>query len=121
MTVTGVTVMRNAPGISYLSVGYPGARADLLLDFDAEVLANDLKRIDPDVIVLAFGTNEGFDDNLDVDRYRDEYRRSSLSSPNTATCSRSSSSSRPMAAVPTLAAAMPAARPATPASTSRQS
>ncbi|MGE0458778.1 MAG: GDSL-type esterase/lipase family protein [Bauldia sp.] len=71
--LTGVTVYRYDPSISYLSVGYPGARADLLLDFNADNLANDLARLDPDIIVVAFGTNEGYDDNLNIDRFREEY------------------------------------------------
>ena len=35
-----------------------------------ENLADDMSRIDPDMVVLAFGTNEGFNDSLDIDAYK---------------------------------------------------
>jgi lysophospholipase L1-like esterase len=74
VTVTGVTVHQDQSGVSYLSVGYPGATANIVLDIDSTTFADDLKRIDPDVVVLAFGTNEGFDDNLNLDRYEANYQ-----------------------------------------------
>ena len=68
VTVTGVEVNRQGDGISYVSLGFPGATVQLLQKLKAANLADDLKRIAPDVIVLAFGTNEGFNDALDVRR-----------------------------------------------------
>jgi lysophospholipase L1-like esterase len=75
VTVTGVEVNRLGDGISYVSLGFPGATVQLLQKLKAENLADDLKRIDPDVIVLAFGTNEGFNDNLDVAAYTSQYEQ----------------------------------------------
>ncbi len=74
VTVTGVMVHQDQSGVSYLSVGYPGATVNLVLDIDQSTLADDLKRLDPDMIVIAFGTNEGFDDNLNIARYEANYQ-----------------------------------------------
>jgi len=60
VTVTGVEVNREGDGVSYVSLGFPGATVQLLQKLADDNLADDLKRIAPDVIVLAFGTNEGF-------------------------------------------------------------
>jgi len=66
VTVTGVEVNREGDGVSYVSLGFPGATVQLLQKLAEDNLADDLKRVAPDVIVLAFGTNEGFNDALDV-------------------------------------------------------
>jgi len=68
--VSGVFVDQRQTGVSYLSVGFPGAQATVLKRMAPENLADDMSRIDPDMVVLAFGTNEGFNDNLDVDAYK---------------------------------------------------
>jgi lysophospholipase L1-like esterase len=75
VTVTGVEVNRQGDGVSYVSLGFPGATVQLLQKLKAENLADDLKRIAPDVIVLAFGTNEGFNDALDVAAYISQYEQ----------------------------------------------
>ena len=75
VTVTGVEVNREGDGVSYISLGFPGATVQLLQKLTAENLADDLKRIAPDVIVLAFGTNEGFNDALDVAVYTAQYEQ----------------------------------------------
>jgi lysophospholipase L1-like esterase len=67
---SGVFVDQRKSGVSYLSVGFPGARVTVLKRMAPENLADDMSRIDPDMVVLAFGTNEGFDDNLDIDAYK---------------------------------------------------
>ena len=68
--LSGVFVDQRQTGVSYLSVGFPGARVTVLKRMAPENLADDMSRIDPDMIVLAFGTNEGFDDNLDASDYQ---------------------------------------------------
>ena len=68
--LSGVFVDQRQTGVSYLSVGFPGARVTVLKRMAPENLADDMSRIDPDMIVLAFGTNEGFDDNLDPADYQ---------------------------------------------------
>jgi lysophospholipase L1-like esterase len=75
VTVTGVEVARDGDGASYISLGFPGATAQLLQKLAAENLADELRRLAPDVVVLAFGTNEGFDDALDVAAYAAQYEK----------------------------------------------
>ena len=40
-----------------------------------ENIADDFRRMEPDIVVLAFGTNEGFNDNLDVGAYTAHYEQ----------------------------------------------
>lgn len=68
--LSGVFVDQRQSGVSYLSVGFPGARVTVLKRMAPENLADDISRLDPDMVVLAFGTNEGFDDNLDAADYQ---------------------------------------------------
>jgi lysophospholipase L1-like esterase len=75
VTVTGVEVAREGDGVSYVSLGFPGATVQLLQKLTTDNLADDLKRIAPDIIVLAFGTNEGFNDALDVAAYTAQYEQ----------------------------------------------
>jgi lysophospholipase L1-like esterase len=75
VTVTGVDVSRSGDGVSYISLGFPGATVQLLQKLAVENIAADFRRISPDVVVLAFGTNEGFNDNLDVGLYAQQYEQ----------------------------------------------
>ncbi len=75
VTVTGVEVARDGDGVSYISLGFPGATVQLLQKLAADNLADDLRRLAPDVVVLAFGTNEGFNDALDVGAYTAQYEQ----------------------------------------------
>ncbi len=75
VAVTGVEVGREGDGVSYLSIGYPGATVQLLQKLDSGNFADDIRRLPPDIIVLAFGTNEGFNDNLDVNAYIAQYEQ----------------------------------------------
>jgi lysophospholipase L1-like esterase len=75
VTVTGVEVARDGEGVSYVSLGFPGATVQVLQKLATANLADDLKRMAPDVIVLAFGTNEGFNDALDIPTYTAQYEQ----------------------------------------------
>jgi lysophospholipase L1-like esterase len=75
VTVTGVDVGREGDGVSFLSLGFPGATVQLLQHLTTENLADDLHRMAPDFVVLAFGTNEGFNDNLDIANYVAQYEQ----------------------------------------------
>jgi lysophospholipase L1-like esterase len=75
VTVTGVDVGREGDGVSFLSLGFPGATVQLLQHLATENLADDLRRMAPDYVVLAFGTNEGFNDNLDIANYTAQYEQ----------------------------------------------
>ncbi len=75
VTVTGVEVARDGDGVSYISLGFPGATVQLLQKLAAENLADEWRRLAPDIVVLAFGTNEGFNDALDVAAYSAQYEQ----------------------------------------------
>jgi lysophospholipase L1-like esterase len=75
VTVTGIHVERDGDGVSYLSLGFPGATVQVLEKLAVANLSDDMRRIAPDIIVLAFGTNEGFNDALDIGAYSAEYQR----------------------------------------------
>jgi lysophospholipase L1-like esterase len=75
VTVTGIDVGREGQGVSFISLGFPGATVQLLQKMSTENLADDLRRIAPDMVVLAFGTNEGFNDNLDIASYTAQYEQ----------------------------------------------
>ena len=75
VTVTGVHVERDGDGVSYLSLGFPGATVQVLQKLTMANLSDGMRRLSPDIVVLAFGTNEGFNDNLDIGAYSAEYQR----------------------------------------------
>lgn len=75
VNLSSVAVYNRKTGISYNSVGFPGATVDIVNKFDEVILENELKRLAPQIVVLAFGTNEGFSDSLDLERYRLSYER----------------------------------------------
>ncbi len=75
VTVTGVEVARAGDGVSYISLGFPGATVQLLQKLATDNLADDLRRLAPDIVVLAFGTNEGFNDALDIATYTAQYEQ----------------------------------------------
>ena len=56
-------------GVIYDALGINGARADRLLTADPAGLADDLRRLDPRLLVLSYGTNELFDDALELGDY----------------------------------------------------
>jgi lysophospholipase L1-like esterase len=75
VNLSSVAVYNRQAGLSYNSVGFPGATVDIVNKFDEVILENELKRLDPQIVVLAFGTNEGFSEALDFERYRQSYER----------------------------------------------
>ncbi len=58
------------PGIVYEAQGIPGATLRVMDAWDASIVAAELATLQPDLILLGYGTNEGFDDALDLDLYR---------------------------------------------------
>lgn len=56
-------------GVIYDAIGINGARADRLLKLDPTGLADGLRRLDPALVILSYGTNELFDSDLDPADY----------------------------------------------------
>ena len=70
----GVTVDRLAPGVIVDTVGINGARASIHLKWNQELLREHIQRRDPDLIVLAYGTNESGDTRDPIDAYEARLR-----------------------------------------------
>ena len=72
--VSGVSIVNRTYGVSYSNVGFPGATIDIVNKYDPALFVSELQRMNPQIVVLAFGTNEGFNDALDPEAYRARYR-----------------------------------------------
>jgi len=66
---------RNGSGVRYINLGVPGATAMTHHSWADEFVEADLERIEPDLIILGYGTNEAFNDGLDRSVYADAVRR----------------------------------------------
>lgn len=71
--IIGWAVERNEPGIIWENHGMVGATVELLGEMSRETLATELADSRPQLIVIAFGTNEGFDDTLDPRQYAADF------------------------------------------------
>lgn len=69
------TVRTTGGGVTVSNLGVIGATVDTLLTRDREVLRAELAAYRPDLIIVAFGTNEGFERDLDMVAYADRYAR----------------------------------------------
>ena len=68
--IFGIAIERNAAGVIYDALGINGARASRPLLWDWKVFARSLERRDPDLIVVAYGSNEVSDTDLDLEEYK---------------------------------------------------
>jgi lysophospholipase L1-like esterase len=75
VSIASIGIYQKQSGVSYNNVGYPGATIDLINKFDATLMADDLRRLDPQIVVLVFGTNEASKPNLDAARYEKSYEK----------------------------------------------
>jgi lysophospholipase L1-like esterase len=74
VALLGWSVERHEPGIVFENHGTIGATVDLLVQMTPEAVAYELSVRQPALLVVAFGTNEGFADNLDLDRYAGRFQ-----------------------------------------------
>lgn len=70
VSVLSWAVGQNRPGVRYVNFGIPGATADTPRRWDENLVSKGLANLKPDLIVLGYGTNEGFNDGLDTPDYR---------------------------------------------------
>jgi lysophospholipase L1-like esterase len=75
VSIASVGIYQKQSGVSYNNIGYPGATVDLVNKFDDKLMADGLRRLDPQIVVLAFGTNEAAKPNLDAARYGQNYEK----------------------------------------------
>lgn len=70
----GVTLENEAPGVVVDTLGIGGTRAANHLKWDEHLWSDNLRRRDPDLIVLAYGTNESVDEDQPIEVYRKNLR-----------------------------------------------
>ena len=75
VSIASIGVYQKQAGVSYNNIGYPGATIDLVNKFDEKLMADGLRRLDPQIVVLVFGTNEASKPNLDAPRYERNYEK----------------------------------------------
>lgn len=73
VSVLGWSSKLPKPGLQYVSFGVPGATASIMARWDKELVKDQLEHLKPDLIVLGYGTNEGFKDDLNVSAYGQRY------------------------------------------------
>ena len=66
---------RGRPGVVVSNLGTIGATVDLLGHMDPAVVRQELAHLAPSVILVAFGTNEAFDDGTDDASYRARFEQ----------------------------------------------
>ncbi len=72
----GWSAERGQPGAIVANLGTIGATVDIVGRMDPALVRQELAHIAPSVILLAFGTNEAFDDGTDAASYRDRFEQS---------------------------------------------
>ncbi len=65
---------RGQPGVTWSNLGTIGATVSLVERWDPALVRNELSHANPSLIVLAFGSNEGFSDTTNLDDYPSRYR-----------------------------------------------
>jgi lysophospholipase L1-like esterase len=72
--ISSVSARNRRHGVTVSSVGYPGATVDIVNRLPQNQFTAAVRRLDPQIVVLAFGTNEGFNDALDLTEYETSFR-----------------------------------------------
>lgn len=69
VTIHSVTIGNGNAGVRYINLGLPGATALTPLRWDLKYLENDIKHLNPDMIMLSYGTHESLQDDLNIPDY----------------------------------------------------
>ncbi|MGI9379322.1 MAG: hypothetical protein ACR2OW_06680 [Methyloligellaceae bacterium] len=70
VSISSWSIGEERPGVRYVSLGMPKARAELIHNrWDLSLLKYELDLLKPDLIVLNYGLNESRDDKLNVQKY----------------------------------------------------
>jgi len=67
------TTMLDQRGVTYSNLGTISATVDLIGRWDPALVRAEMARLHPALILVAFGTNEGFRDSTDIHAYRALY------------------------------------------------
>ena len=73
INILGIRVENQQSGVTLSRVGFPGSTVDILRRYNSELFRDELLRLNPSILILAFGTNEGFNDNLEIKSYQNRY------------------------------------------------
>jgi lysophospholipase L1-like esterase len=71
----GVALERDRPGVIVDTLGIPGSRVRYHLLWDDAIYREHLKRRKPNLVVLAYGTNESGDDDEPIETYAADLRK----------------------------------------------
>ncbi len=69
VVLLGWALLTKKPGIRYDSYGVSGATLDVVGHWDQAVVDRQIETLQPDLVILGYGTNEGFNDGLDLRAY----------------------------------------------------
>lgn len=69
VALLGWAMLTDGPGVRYNSYGISGATLDVVGHWDEAVVDEQIGRLAPDLVMLGYGTNEGFNDGLDLKAY----------------------------------------------------
>jgi len=69
VTLFSLILEADGNGAVLSNSGWPGATAEIMARWDDDLLRLELARLAPDLIIVSYGTNEGFDDALDLAAY----------------------------------------------------
>lgn len=73
--IFGLSLDRRQPGVTIDAMGIPGARAKTQLLWNDAMYREQLARRHPDLVVLAYGTNEAGDDGQPIEEYASALRK----------------------------------------------
>jgi lysophospholipase L1-like esterase len=68
--ILGIVTEHIAPGVSYDVLGINGARAKRLISWNDTAFVDNIVQRKPDLIIVAYGTNEVTDDDWTIDSYQ---------------------------------------------------
>jgi lysophospholipase L1-like esterase len=74
VVLSSVAINNSRSGVTLSAVGFPGATISVLNKLAPDLFADDLRRIDPQIVILAFGTNEASNDKLSPEGYGSTYQ-----------------------------------------------
>ena len=70
-----VRIGAGRPGVTYSNLGAIGAKVDIVERWDRAAMRTELAQLAPALVVVAFGTNEGFKDSIDTGEYAADFAR----------------------------------------------
>lgn len=71
--ITAWSVERRSHGVLLESQGVVSARVDLFDHWDPTIVQHNIEDLKPSLIILAYGTNEGFDSGFDATNYEQHF------------------------------------------------